>query len=458
MRPSSLISRAKQTLDKIDLLTALLKNIYWNGFDHRGTSYRIARSKLRDLAGVQRLTAAPIIRDCEMISDSASAQAARLMAEFAMRTGLRPPARDHERYLWTDAFAVCNFLELFRRTHDEEYLRYATVLIDEVHQVLGRYRDDDMRSGWISGRDEETARLHPTTGGLRIGKPLKEREAGEPIDERLEWDRDGQYFHYLTKWMHALCQAAFVAGETTYARWAVELGEAAFEGFARRSHSGEIVGIYWKMSTDLSRPLVAATGLHDALDGFITFREARHAGKTLANVEATGLGAAIKALSLLCQHGNWTTDDPLELGGLLFDACRLCQLPGEEGSNDVRLLEELIEACRNGLMAFLAGRQLSRPAWHRLAFRELGLAIGLRALPRIADVISRDRTRFGNSPALRRTVELIVPYQSLSERIVSFWMSHAQHSDANWAAHQNINDVMLATALVPDTFLSVGQV
>jgi hypothetical protein len=142
-----------------------------------------------------------------MISDSPSAQAARLMAEFAMRTGLRPPARDHERYLWTDAFAVCNFLELFRRTHDEEYLRYATVLIDEVHQVLGRYRDDDMRSGWISGRDKETARLHPTAGGLRIGKPLKEREAGEPIDERLEWDRDGQYFHYLTKWMHALCQA-----------------------------------------------------------------------------------------------------------------------------------------------------------------------------------------------------------------------------------------------------------
>ena len=25
---------------------------------------------------------------------------------------------------------------------------------------------------------------------------------GAPVDERLEWDRDGQYFHYLTKWMH----------------------------------------------------------------------------------------------------------------------------------------------------------------------------------------------------------------------------------------------------------------
>ena len=393
-----------------------------------------------------------------MIPDSASAQAARLMAEFAGRTGLCPPARDHERYLWTDAFAVCNFLELFRRTHDENYWRYATQLIDEVHQVLGRYRDDDMHRGWISGLDEETGRRHPTAGGLRIGKPLKERDANEPVDECLEWDRDGQYFHYLTKWMHALCQAAFISGEAICAHWAVELGEAAFDGFARRSQSGEVVGVYWKMSTDLSRPLVPSVGLHDALDGFITFRQAEHAAKSLNNVGATGLSAAIESLSVLCQHRNWTTDDPLGLGGLLFDACRLCRLADADELNDARLLEELMDACRNGLMAFLGGRQLSRPASHRLAFRELGLAIGLRALPMIADGISKDRRRFGSGCALPRSVDLLLPHESLSENIVSFWMPHAQHPDANWLAHRNINDVMLATALIPDTFLSVGQV
>ena len=379
------------------------------------------------------------------------------MAEFAMRTGLRQPARDHERYLWTDAFAVCNFLELFRRTHDEEYLRYAMELIDKVHQVLGRYRDDDLRSGWISGLDEEPGRRHPTAGGLRIGKPLKERDTDEPIDERLEWDRDGQYFHYLTKWMHALCQAAFVTGNAAYARWAVELGEAALEGFARRSRSGEIVGVYWKMSTDLSRPLVPSMGLHDALDGFITFREAQLAAKTLGNVGAIGLGAAIESFALLCQQMNWTTDDPLGLGGLLFDACRLCRLP-DAGLNDVRVVEQLMDGCRNGLTSLLAGRQLSWPAAHRLAFRELGLAIGLRALPIIADAVARDRSRFGRRPALGRTLNLLLPYESLSEKIISFWMLHAQHRDANWLAHQNINEVMLATALIPDTFLSVGEV
>jgi len=324
--------------------------------------------------------------------------------------------------------------------------------------VLGRYRDDDMHRGWISGLDEETGRRHPTAGGLRIGKPLKERDANEPVDERLEWDRDGQYFHYLTKWMHALCQAAFISGEAIYAHWAVELGEAAFDGFARRSQSGEVVGVYWKMSTDLSRPLVCSVGLHDALDGFITFRQAEHAAKSLNNVGATGLSAAIESLSLLCQHRNWTTDDPLGLGGLLFDACRLCRLPDEDELNDARFLEELMDACRNGLMAFLGARQLSRPASHRLAFRELGLAIGLRALPMIADGISKDRRRFGSGCALPRSVDLLLPHESLSENIDSFWMPHTQHPDTNWLAHRNINEVMLATALIPDTFLSVGQV
>jgi hypothetical protein len=392
-----------------------------------------------------------------MISESASAQAAQLMAAFATRTGLDPPARSPDRYLWTDAFAVCNFLELFRQTHDEKHRRHATELIDQVHRVLGRYRDDDGRIGWISRLGEEDGRRHPTAGGLRIGKSLKERAATEPIDERVEWDRDGQYFHYLTKWMHALCQAAFLARENVYAHWAVDLAEAAFRGFACRSHSGEIVGVYWKMSTDLSRPLVPSVGLHDALDGFISFREAQNAAKTLANVEATDLSAAIESLSLLCQQRSWTTDDPLGLGGLLFDACRLCQLP-DAGLKDVRLVGQLLDACRNGLSSFLAGRQLSWPVAHRLAFRELGLAIGLRTLPTIADAVAKDTNRFGSSAALERTLDLLLPYEPVSDKLIGFWMQHAQDRDGSWLAHQNINEVMLATALIPDAFLSIGEV
>lgn len=57
-----------------------------------------------------------------------------------------------------------NFVNLIQ---DEKYLDVAEDVVKEVYRVLGRKR------------------------GLRIGE--------EP-------DRDGQYFHYLTKWIFALNQ------------------------------------------------------------------------------------------------------------------------------------------------------------------------------------------------------------------------------------------------------------
>jgi len=374
------------------------------------------------------------------------------MSEFAVRTGLVQGSHQSRRYLWTDAFAVCNFIELYRRTGDQNYGRRATELIDQVHSALGRYRKDDVRQGWISGLDDETGRHHPTAGGLRIGKSLKERDDGEPLNERLEWDRDGQYFHYLTKWMHALCAAACLVGDAS--RWAVELASAAFDGFARKSQSGQVLGLYWKMSTDRSRALVPATGRHDALDGFITFREVQH---TLADSPANGgapdLRSAIEALSALCVQRDWATQDPLGLGGLLFDACRLCQLMSKECADDVRRLEEIIDGCRRGLETLLIERQLNQPLSYRLPFRELGLAIGLQALPIIADRIRQGG--IGKRPELRQTIDLLLEHLPLSYEIIKTWLPHAQHQNESWRAHQDINDVMLATGLIPETFLLV---
>ena len=388
-----------------------------------------------------------------MVSYDAPGVASRLMMQFAERTGLSPPDEDQERYLWTDAFAVCNFFELFDRTGEQKYRRHATELIDAVHRILGRFRADDVRAGWISGLNEQSGGSHPTLGGLRIGKPRKERNPHEPLNERLEWDRDGQYFHYLTKRIHALCEAAFITGEEDYARWAVELAQAAFKGFARRSRSGEVMGFYWKMSTDLSRPLVLATGLHDALDGFITFEEARHAIVSTSPRSAIALDPAIESLSALCRHAGWTTEDPLGLGGLLFDACRLSQLRRRRG-RDLRLLQEILDSCRDGFAMLLASRYFNRPAEHRLAFRELGLAIGLRALPIIAELVAKDS---GVPPALASNIQLLLRHERLHDEIVTFWLAHAQHPDEQWQEHRNINEVMLATALIPDRFLSVAD-
>src|SRR6185436_15099131 len=140
--------------------------------------------------------------------------AGELMARFAERTaGAR-------RYLWTDAFAVCNLLELARASGDNRHREAALRLVGGVHHTLGRHRADDTRRGWISGLPAADAEAHPTVGGLRIGKPLPERGPGEPLDERREWDRDGQYFHYATKWMHALDQAAREMGQPIFNTWA----------------------------------------------------------------------------------------------------------------------------------------------------------------------------------------------------------------------------------------------
>eukprot|EP01127_Copromyxa_protea_P008413 TRINITY_DN1934_c0_g1_i15.p1 TRINITY_DN1934_c0_g1~~TRINITY_DN1934_c0_g1_i15.p1 ORF type:complete len:100 (-),score=3.90 TRINITY_DN1934_c0_g1_i15:763-1062(-) len=44
------------------------------------------------------------------------------------------------RYLWTDAFGLCNFLTLWQVTNEEMYLHLADALIEDVHDVLGRDR------------------------------------------------------------------------------------------------------------------------------------------------------------------------------------------------------------------------------------------------------------------------------------------------------------------------------
>jgi hypothetical protein len=179
--------------------------------------------------------------------DSAFIQ--EIMLDYSRLTGLTGLASNDvhpRRYLWTDAFAVCNYLELFRQTNDETYRDFALSLVDH-------------RRGWISGLDEKEGERHPTVGGLRIGKQMNERRPDEPPNERLEWDQDGQYYHYLTKWMHALNCVARVTGDPTYTRWAMELAQTAHARFTYATPHGGRKRMYWKMSIDLSDPEVSAS-------------------------------------------------------------------------------------------------------------------------------------------------------------------------------------------------------
>jgi hypothetical protein len=379
-----------------------------------------------------------------------------IMMEFARDTGLSPASREPRRYLWTDAFAVCNFLGLYQETGGREFKDLALQLVDQVHDTLGRHRKDDSRTGWIGGLDEDQGKKHPTQGGLRIGKGLNERGLRDPLDEDLEWDRDGQYYHYLTKWMHALNRVSGITGDLKYNTWAVELAKKAHARFVYVSSRGGPKRMYWKMSIDLSRPLVPSMGQHDPLDGFVTYNELQAtAAKDPEKSRGNDLRSEISDIASICEGKSWPTDDPLGIGGLLFDAFRVAQLMVSGNLEQAGLIEALLESSLIGLNSFVKQNSLSLPAGYRLAFRELGLSIGLLAVEKIRGLIEQKSGSLREEDSLHLLLKTLSRYTELRKIIEKFWLEGANREADSWIAHHDINGVMLATSLAPDGFLEI---
>jgi len=385
-------------------------------------------------------------------------QAEALMRAFASRTGLDDghPVR---RYLWTDAFAVCNFLGLAHETGNDEYIELARRLIGRVHETLGHFRPDDARTGWISGLSQEQGRAHPTAGGLRIGKPLPERREGEPYDGRLEWERDGQYFHYLAKWMHALDVYARRTGDPRCAGWACELASAAGQSFVYVVPSGRM-GMYWKMSTDLKRPLVESMGQHDPLDGYVTSHQLLETSRKMGIADSgsgpEGCGNIAEWTGLyagMVGGRSWGTNDVLGLGGLLSSATHLAQLIGRGASRHRELLLELLHAAEYGIYRWNRSGILEHQAEDRLAFRELGLAIGLESVRWMREAAEEKGEYLVEGNDFEDNLKSLDGYVPLGRRIISFWLEPENRRTANWLEHEDINSVMLATALAPGGFM-----
>jgi hypothetical protein len=362
--------------------------------------------------------------------DERTSQAVELMTEYTSRTGIGSP-HTTPRYLWTDAFAVCNLLGLARITGDERHHELALELVDEVHRQLGRHRGDDLRTGWLSGLSDAEGELHPTRGGLRIGKPLRERTANEPLDSSLEWDRDGQYFHYLTKWMHALDQTTRATAEPKFNVWARELAVTAHHAFTYGSPPRKRMA--WKLSIDLSRPLVPSMGQHDPLDGFVTCTQLDATAAELGIDTGPALAEATSDFAAMLDREGLATADPLGLGAQLVDACRLAQLDHP----DHDLVAALLGAAFVGLRHYVTEPDLQGPAHHRLAFRELGLAIGLAGLSMFDP----------------EAIPELARYLPLRDTIESFWLQPGHRRVSTWIDHTDINQVMLATSLAPEGFL-----
>ena len=380
-----------------------------------------------------------------------------IMTEFARMTGLSSTGKvPPRRYLWTDAFAVCNFLELYRQTCDEKWSHLALRLVEQVHNILGRHRDDDSRVGWISGLDEQEGKAHPTMGGLRIGKEMNERRVNDPFDEHLEWDRDGQYYHYLTKWMHALNRVSRVTGDLNYNIWAMELAKTAYAKFVYFTPSGGQKRMYWKMSIDLTYPLVTSMGHHDPLDGFITYNQLKAtASKDIENQMWPDLIEEITEMGKICEGKSWATDDPLGIGGLLSDAFKVAQLIVYENFEQTELLKKLLDSALQGLRLYEGRSPLKLPADYRLAFRELGLSIGLRAVEKLHALINQNDAHVHKTPALYSRVESLMRYLQLRDEIEVFWLKRTNREVDTWKEHLDINMVMLATSLAPDGYLKL---
>jgi hypothetical protein len=381
------------------------------------------------------------VRD-ERISTEA---AAGILDEFARDTALEGSAGTPRRYLWTDAFAVCTCLSLHARTGEDRWLERALRLVDQVHHVLGRHRSDGAVAGWLSGLPEDEGEQRPTAGGLRIGKALPERDPDEPYDPDLEWDRDGQYFHYLTKWMHALNRVAVATGESRYHRWAAELGSVAHARFTHGPPAAR--RLVWKMSVDLSRVLVPATGHHDPLDGLITALTLQ--SSPARDPRSPGLELEIAELELLCEGESWATHDELGIGGLLTDALRLAELVVAGRVEHAELLARVCEDAAISLGALRRRSPLGRPLEMRLPFRELGLAVGLHAVERLRDLAARGALP-SSIAGLVAQLERDVPMAAALEQA---WLDPAARRVPTWTEHRDINAVTLAASLAPEGYL-----
>jgi hypothetical protein len=139
------------------------------------------------------------------------------------------------RYLWTDAFAVLAYVsiaELYESQQDyqtaQPYRRAIDKLISTVHDNLGKPRSNRPEHAMKPSSDSPTGFV-----GLRIGK-----EISRPVtDYGMRYD--GQYWHYIDKWLWALQRAG-------HDEEAIAIARTCFPHF----FDSRGKGMRWKLSVD----------------------------------------------------------------------------------------------------------------------------------------------------------------------------------------------------------------
>lgn len=259
------------------------------------------------------------------------------------------PEGHHGRYLWTDTFGVLNFLTLYGLTGNAVFLSHGKTLIHAVHNTLGRTRD-------LSRRLPGASSSNPLGGGLRIGK----KDAEGP-------DCDGQYHHYLVRWMFALNRLSILTGEKKWNDMAIAC--------AKRTHSAFVYDtdhwrpkMYWKMSADMSEPTHKSEGNLDPLDGLVVFKLLKNTDGKHSKV----LEHEIDNYQRIADT-KWETyisSEPMELGLTLWIAH---WYEGEDGWSS-----GLMDLAEENVNKLLSSTYFEGAMSQRLALREFGLAVGMR--------------------------------------------------------------------------------
>ena len=170
---------------------------------------------------------------------------------------------------------------------------------------------------------------------------------------------------------------------------------------------------------------------------------------------ALSLTEEIEDLLAMCAGGSWATEDSLGIGSLLTDAYKLVQLIDIHQLHETARLESLLRDIELSLQAFVAHSQLNLPAEYRLAFRELGLAIGLHTISRMQKRIAQHPEHFSNANQLTPLLTNLSRFHRIHEFIENFWLEPDHQSVKPWLEHVDINNVMLVTSLAPDGYLQL---
>ena len=213
------------------------------------------------------------------------------------------------RYLWTDAFGVLAYTSIADRykaasgknggdgnelyaSKEIQYRKAANVLVDVVHNCLGSPRSSKAMDAMAKDPSSPTGHV-----GLRIGKVTTR----QVTDYGMSYD--GQYWHYIDKWLLALARSGHVED-------GIRIAKSCFPAF----FDAEGGGIRWKLSVDATAPssLQWARANDDTLNALIVF-------SILESQRTSSMPSLADEIQLLTTALNGyrltrVTDDPLGWG------------------------------------------------------------------------------------------------------------------------------------------------